>query len=77
VRPRGAAQGSLAALRASSPFVSDAEHELLRENTEQVQEIARLRALLARVARAAIDAQDRADGRHEPWLDELLPDLRP
>ena len=54
--------------------MSDAEHELLLENTEQVQEITRLRALVARVARAAIDAQDRADGRHEAWLDQLLRD---
>ena len=52
--------------------MSDAEHELLKENTEQVEEIARLRALLARAARAAIDAQDRADGRHETWLDQAL-----
>jgi DUF438 domain-containing protein len=49
--------------------VSDAEHELLKENTEQVEEIARLRALLRRAARAAIDAQERAEGRHDPWLD--------
>jgi hypothetical protein len=52
--------------------VSDAEHELIVENTEQQQEIARLRDLVARAARAAIAAQDRADGRHEPWLDALL-----
>ena len=52
--------------------MSDAEHELLKENTEQVEEIARLRALLARAAQAAIDAQDRADGRHEAWLDQAL-----
>ena len=51
--------------------MSDAEHELLKENTEQVEEIARLRALVVRAARAAIDAQDRADGRHDAWLDEL------
>jgi len=52
--------------------VSDAEHELLKDNTEQQEELALLRALLARAARAAIDAQDRADGRHEPWLDDAL-----
>ena len=52
--------------------MSDAEHELLKENTEQVEEVARLRALLARAAWAAIDAQDRADGRHEAWLDQAL-----
>jgi hypothetical protein len=50
--------------------VSDAEHELLKENTEQVEEIARLRELLRRAARAAIDAQERAEGRHDPWLDD-------
>lgn len=55
--------------------MSDAEHELLLENTEQVQEIARLRALAARAARAAIEAQDRVDGRHEAWLDQLLRDV--
>ena len=57
---------------ASSRDVSDAEHELLRENTEQLEEIALLRALLARAARAAIAAQVRADGRHEAWLDDAL-----
>ena len=55
--------------------MSDAEHELLLDNTEQVAEIARLRALVARTARAAIAAQDRADGRHEAWLDDVLRDL--
>lgn len=55
--------------------MSDVEHELLVENTEQGQEIARLRALAARAALAAIDAQDRADGRHEAWLDQLLRDM--
>ena len=54
------------------PRVSDAEHELLVENTEHVAEIARLRAVVLRAAHAAIAAQDRADGGHEAWLDELL-----
>jgi hypothetical protein len=57
------------------PRVTDAEHELLVENTEHVAEIARLRALVLRAAHAAIAAQDRADGAHEAWLDELLDDL--
>jgi hypothetical protein len=52
--------------------VSDAEHELLLETSEQAVEIARLRALLVRSARAAIAAQDRADGRHEAWLDDVV-----
>ncbi len=55
--------------------MSDAEHELLIENTAQTEEIARLRALVARAARAAIAAQDRADGTHEPWLDDTLREL--
>jgi len=55
--------------------VSDAEHELLLENTAQVEEIARLRALLVRVTRAAIDLQERVDGQHEAWLDEVLADV--
>jgi hypothetical protein len=55
--------------------VSDAEHELLLDNTAQTEEIARLRAVVALAARAAIDAQDRADGHHEPWLDEVLREL--
>jgi hypothetical protein len=55
--------------------VSDAEHELLIENTAQTEEIAQLRALVARAARAAIAAQDRADGAHEPWLDDTLHEL--
>jgi hypothetical protein len=50
--------------------VSDADHELLKENTEQVEEIARLRELLHRAARAAIEAQERAEGRHDRWLDD-------
>jgi len=52
--------------------MSDAEHELLKENSEQFDEIARLRAQLLRAASAARDAQDRADGTHEPWLDDVL-----
>ena len=52
--------------------MSDAEHELIKDNTELLEEIALLRTLLARAARAAIDAQDRADGRHEAWLDDAL-----
>jgi hypothetical protein len=52
--------------------VSDAEHELLLDNTQQLEEIARLRALVVRAAEAAIAAQDRADGTHEPWLDDAL-----
>ena len=55
--------------------MSDAEHELLIENTAQTEEIARLRALVARAAQAAIAAQDRADGAHEPWLDDTLREL--
>jgi hypothetical protein len=57
------------------PRVSDAEHELLVENTAHVEEIARLRAVVLRAAHAAITAQDRADGGHEAWLDELLDEL--
>ena len=50
--------------------MSDAEHELLKENTEHVEEIARLRELLRRAPRAAIDAQEHADGGHDAWLDD-------
>jgi hypothetical protein len=52
--------------------VSDAEHELLQDNLEHVEEIGRLRALTVRAARAAIEAQERADGRHEAWLDAMV-----
>jgi hypothetical protein len=55
--------------------VSDAEHELLIQSSAQAEEIARLRALVVRVAGAAIDAQERAEGRHEAWLDEALADV--
>lgn len=55
--------------------MSDAEHELLLQNTEHVQEIARLRALALRAARAAIDAQQRAEGHHDDWLDALVHEL--
>jgi hypothetical protein len=55
--------------------VSDAEHELLIDNTAQAEEIARLRALAVRAARVAVAAQDRADGHHETWLDDALRDL--
>ncbi len=55
--------------------MSDAEHELLIDNTAQAEEIARLRALAERAARAAAEAQDRADGRHEAWLDDALREL--
>ena len=55
--------------------MSDAEHELLKDTTEQIEEIARLRALVVRAARAAIEAQDRVDGRHEAWLDDALAEV--
>jgi hypothetical protein len=55
--------------------VSDAEHELLVENAEHVEEIARLRASALRAARSAIGAQDRVDGTHEAWLDDLVREL--
>jgi hypothetical protein len=57
------------------PPVSDAEHERLLDNSEQAAEIARLRAVGLRAAPAAIAAQDRADGTHEPRLDDLVRDL--
>jgi hypothetical protein len=56
----------------SSRAMSDAEHELIKDNAEQSEEITRLRTWLARAARAAIDAQDRVDGHHESWLDDAL-----
>ena len=55
--------------------MSDAEHELLLDNTQQLEEISRLRALVVRAAAAAIAAQDRADGTHEPWLDDTLREI--
>jgi len=55
--------------------VSDAEHQLLVENAEHVEEIARLRASALRAAQAATGAQDRLDGTHEPWLDDLVGEL--
>jgi hypothetical protein len=55
--------------------VSDVEHQLLVENREHVDEIARLRAAALRAAQAAIGAQDRVDGAHEAWLDDLVGEL--
>lgn len=55
--------------------MTDAEHQLLVENAEHVEEIARLRASALRAAQAAIGAQDRVDGRHEAWLDDLVGEL--
>jgi hypothetical protein len=55
--------------------VSDAEHELLMAHNEQVELSARLRSSALRAARAAVAAQDRADGRHEAWLDDLIGEL--
>ena len=52
--------------------MTDAEHELLIDNVAQTEEIARLRGLVARAARAAIEAQERADGQHEGWLDDVV-----
>jgi hypothetical protein len=55
--------------------VSDVEHQLLLDNADHLETIARLRAEALRAARAAIAAQDRADGTHEPWLDDLVREL--
>jgi len=56
--------------------VTDAEHELLLDNTRHVEEIARLRALVMRAVETAISAQDRADGQHDGWLDDVLREVR-
>jgi hypothetical protein len=64
--------GRTTSARAYASGVSDAEHELLQDNIERVEEIARLRALAVRAARAAIDAQERADGQHDAWLDAVV-----
>ena len=55
--------------------MSDAEHQLLVDNAEQAEIIARLRVAGARAAHAAIAAQDRIDGAHEGWLDDLVREL--
>ena len=55
--------------------MSDAEHELLLQSTERGAEIARLRMSGLRAARAAIAAQERADGTHETWLDDFVREL--
>jgi hypothetical protein len=55
--------------------VTDAEHQLLLDNAEHLEVIARLRASALRAAEAAIAAQDRADGTHERWLDDLVREL--
>jgi hypothetical protein len=55
--------------------VSDVEHQLLLDNAEHLEAIARLRAEALRAAQAAIIAQDHADGTHEPWLDDLVREL--
>ena len=55
--------------------MSDAEHQLLVDNAEQAEVIARLRVAALRAAQAAIAAQDRIDGTHDGWLDDLVRDL--
>ena len=55
--------------------MSDAEHQLLVDNAEQAEIIARLRVAAVRAAHAAIAAQDRIDGAHEGWLDDLVREL--
>jgi hypothetical protein len=55
--------------------VSDIEHQLLLDNAEHLETIARLRTEALRAGRAAIAAQDRAEGTHEPWLDDLVREL--
>jgi hypothetical protein len=55
--------------------VTDAEHELLVQTAEQEAELTRLRDAALRAARAAIAAQDRADGAHDNWLDDLVDEL--
>ena len=55
--------------------MSDAEHQLLLDNAEQADLIVRLRVAALRAAEAAIAAQDRNDGTHEGWLDDLVREL--
>ena len=55
--------------------MSDVEHQLLLDNAEHLETITRLRTEALRAARAAIAAQERADGTHEPWLDDVVRQL--
>jgi hypothetical protein len=52
--------------------VTDIEHELVRENQALRHRVAALADLARRSLVTAVAAQDRADGEHEPWLDDEL-----
>ena len=50
--------------------MSDIEHELVVDNVELRDEVARLATVALRALESAIAAQDTALGRHDAWLDE-------
>jgi hypothetical protein len=52
--------------------VSDIEHELVQETERLRERLRQLTAVARRALATAIAAQDRASGRHDPWLDEEL-----
>jgi hypothetical protein len=57
--------------------VSDIEHELLLSAQELHAELTRVREVARRAVAAAIAAEDRADGHHEAWLDDVAGALEP
>ncbi len=52
--------------------MTDIEHELVQENQRLRDRAARLADLAHRALIAAVEAQERAHGAHEPWLDDAL-----
>src|SRR2546427_12473568 len=52
--------------------VSDVEHELIVEHGALRDRAVRLGSIARRSLAAAIRAQDRSLGRHDPWLDEAM-----
>jgi hypothetical protein len=52
--------------------MSDAEHELIVDNMDLREEVTRLGDIVQRSLAAALQAQEAAYGRHDPWIDEAL-----
>jgi hypothetical protein len=55
--------------------VSDAEHELVKENRRLRAECTQLRAIAVRALRSLSVAQEAAGEEHEEWIDGALEDL--
>jgi hypothetical protein len=55
--------------------MSDLEHEMIVEQVQTQREADHMRRLARRALVAAVNAQEAAYGRHDPWIDAAMHDM--